>query len=211
MTPNRTLKASILNVVASLLIASTGATILWIKTDGAQAFTSEAARRLAVLHAPRVLPSIELEASDGAHFTLDSLKKRLLVVDFVYTNCPTVCVSLGTTFARLQMKLGDQARDDIRLVSIGFDTENDTPRSLAAYGKQHRADRRLWTLARVANPRDLPTLLSSFGVVALADRYGGFTHNAALHIVDSGKGLVRILDADDVEGAFAFVSASRIP
>ncbi len=184
--------------MAIVLIA--GTSVLWIRTDGARAFTSEGARRLAILQKPRVPPPILLEASDRTRFTLATLRGSITVVEFIYTNCPTLCVSLGEAFTRLQAVLTESRRDDVRLLSIGFDTAHDTPDSLAAYGKRHRADPRRWTLARVVNPPELPPLLAAFGVVVIADSYGGFSHNAALHVVDDRGRLFQILDADDVEG-----------
>lgn len=203
MTGRKSNQTVLLNVVAALTVASAGASILWIKTDGGRAFTSESARRLMIERAPKMPPPILLESSTGAHFTLGELGGGTVVVDFIYTNCPTVCASLGATFARLQAKLAKANRDDVRLLSIGFDTLHDTPDTLAAYGERHHADERRWILARAANPPELQRFLSSFGVVVIADGYGGFTHNAALHVIDSQGRLVRILDADDIEGVIA--------
>lgn len=211
MTRHRGDRWFLLSVVAPVAVTISGTTVLWIKTDGARAFTTETARRVAVAREPRVPPPVMLETSSRERITLADLRGRALVVDFIYTNCPTLCVGLGATFTRLQSKLVEAGRDDVRLVSIGFDTERDTPRALAAYGEQHRADARLWTLARVADPQGLRPLLTSFGVVVIADGYGGFTHNAALHVVDARGRLVRVLDAEDVEGVLALLSAGSAP
>ncbi|MBZ0146746.1 MAG: SCO family protein [Pseudorhodoplanes sp.] len=204
-------RSFLLSVTAPIVVAILGIMVLWIKTDGARALTTETARRLAITRTPRVPVPVMLEASDRNRFTLANLNGHIVIVDFIYTNCPTLCVSLGATFTLLQMKLVEAGRNDVRLVSIGFDTERDTPHALAAYGERHHADPRWWTLARVANPQDLPSLLSSFGIVVIADSYGGFTHNAALHVIDSQGRLVRILDADDVVSAIAFLSAKSAP
>ena len=197
--------------LATLIVLMAGTTALWIKTDGARAFTSESARRLAILQEPRALPSIPLEASDRRHLTLEALRGRTIIVDFIYTNCPTLCVSLGTTFARLQAMLRRAGRDDVHLLSIGFDIRRDTPEALAAYAMHHEADPRWWTLARPARPQDLAPFLSTFGVVVLADGYGGFTHNAALHVVGPQGRLVRILDQEDVEGVAALLAVRGRP
>ena len=93
------------SLVATTLVLIAGTSALWIKTDGARAFTSESARRLAITRYPRTPPPALLEASDRRLFTLEKLHGRIVVVDFVYTNCPTVCVSLGSAFTRLQAAL----------------------------------------------------------------------------------------------------------
>ena len=194
-----------------MIVLIAGTAVLWIKTDGARALTTESARRLLVSRTPRTPPAILLETSDRRHSTLEALRGRIVVVDFIYTNCPTLCISLGRTFARLQTIFSNLRRDDVNLVSIGFDAQHDTPDSLAAYAERHHASPRWWTIARVLNPQDMQPLLSAFGVVAIADGYGGFTHNAALHVIDTRGRLVRILDADDVEGVVALLAARTGP
>lgn len=203
-------RSFLLGSVTMLIVLIAGATVLWIRTDGGRAFTTEGARRLAVARTPRALPSIRLEASDGARFALDALRGRTVIVDFIYTNCPTLCVTLGSSFAQLQAALDTARREDVRLLSIGFDHEHDTPAALTAYAHHHGADPRRWMLARVADRRELQPLLSSFGVVAIADGYGGFTHNAALHVIDPRGRLVRILDADDVAGVMSLLAARTV-
>jgi protein SCO1/2 len=198
-------------LLATIVVLIAGTTFLWIKTDGARALTSESARRLAVSKQPRNLPSPLLEASDRKLFTLEALRGRMVVVDFIYTNCPTLCVSLGSAFSRLQASLVEASRKDIHLLSIGFDIARDTPDALATYGKHHLAGPASWTLARVVSAGDLPSFLAAFGVVVLSDGYGGFTHNAALHIVDRQGRLVRILDADDTQGVLDFIGKKQSP
>lgn len=209
MTRRRTRIRLLPSLVATTLVLTAGTSALWIKTDGARAFTSEGARRLAITRYPRTPPPALFEASDRRLFTLEKLHGRIVVVDFVYTNCPTVCVSLGSAFTRLQAALIESRRDDVHLLSIGFDIARDTPDALTAYGRRHLADPKRWTLARVASPRDLQPLLSAFGIVVISDEYGGFTHNAALHVVDHQGRLVRIFDTDDIDGVREFIGAKR--
>lgn len=195
------------STIALAFVLLTGTTALWIRTDGARAFTADAARRLAVERMPRTLPSVQLEGADRTLMTLDAFRGRTVIVDFMYTSCATLCVTLGSTFARLQALIDTAGRDDVHLLSVSFDLERDTPGALAAYGQRHGAKARRWTIARVADPRGLPRVLSAFGVVALADRYGGFTHNAALHVIDAQGRLVRILDAEDIAGVMSVFGA----
>ncbi len=197
------------SLLATTLVLTAGTTVLWIRTDGARAFTSESARRLAIARHPRTPPLVLLEGADRRMFTLEALRGRIIVVDFIYTNCPTVCVSLGAALTRLQAALIELQRDDVHLLSIGFDLARDTPDALAAYGRRHLADSTRWTLSRVAKPGDLQSLLSAFGIVVISDEYGGFTHNAALHVVDRQGRLVRIFDADDVDGVRDYLGTKR--
>jgi protein SCO1/2 len=71
---------------------------------------------------------------------------------------------------------------------------------MAEYGRWHGADGRLWAVARPAEG-DLDALLKAYGITVIPDRAGGFTHNAALHVVSPDGRLQAILDMNDVDGA----------
>ena len=66
---------------------------------------------------------------------------------------------------------------------------------------------RLWSLARVRDDAELKRLLAVFGVVVIQDESGGFTHNAAIHLVDRNGRLARIYDQDDIEAALEGIGA----
>ena len=46
------------------------------------------------------------------------------------------------------------------------------------------------------DPRDLGTLLETFGIVVIPDGAGDFQHNAAIHLLRTDGRLARVLDAD---------------
>lgn len=69
----------------------------------------------------------------------DVVQDRIVVMDFVFTTCTTVCPVLSAIFTGVQTKLGDALQNDVRLVSISIDPVRDTPARLKAYGARHRA------------------------------------------------------------------------
>ncbi len=200
---------SLRSIVATLLAISLGGLALWTETDGLRALTAESARRLAVASAPVIVPATHLELATGETIKFADLAGDIVFVDFIYTRCPTLCVALGTNFARLQDALRRTGRDDVRLLSISFDPEYDTPEALRAYGEAYGADMRLWSLARVNDSAELKRLLAVFGIVVIEDEAGGFTHNAAIHFVDRNGRLARIYDQDDIEAALEGIGPWR--
>lgn len=72
---------------------------LWWGTDGLQALTSETARRLDIAAAPRLLPDVLLRDQAGRPFRLTDYRGAPLVLEFIYTTCPDICLSLGTAAA----------------------------------------------------------------------------------------------------------------
>jgi len=189
-----------LTTAASILAFAAGLAVAHAATDGFEAFTLESARRLAALRSPAVLPDLALETADRGAVQFAALPGRVLLVDFVYTNCPTYCAALGSVYARLQRELAPEiAAGDVRLVTVSFDPGRDGPAELRAYRARHSADAAGWTLGRPAQPGALRDWLKAFGVVVIPDGLGGYAHNAAVHVVGPGRRLVAILDVDDVD------------
>jgi protein SCO1/2 len=185
-------------VVRTVLAASAamvlGCATLWHSTDGLKAFTTEASRRVAILAHPKPVPDIELTDSAGRSLRLSNYASRAVVVEFIYTQCPLICTSLGDAFAQLQI-LTDKAglRDQVQLVSISFDPADDKER-MSDYARIYGADGAQWIIAKPRNAEELPILLKRFGVIVIPDGDGGFVHNAALHVVGPDQRLMAIFD-----------------
>lgn len=187
-------------------VVAAGVAALSVQTDGFRVVTSEGARRLEVARAPRVVSPVSLIDQDGAAFSLADYRGRLLLVEFVYTSCPTICGLLGDTFGRLQDLLrGQPAAGKLSLLSISFDATRDGPAELKRYGDRFGARAPRWRIA-VPPAVELPKLLKSFGVVVIPDGMGGFVHNAAISIVDAKGRLVRVLDPDPAPRLLAEVA-----
>lgn len=189
------------SVFAVLAVCALGTASLWLGTDGLRAFTAEGARRLAVQERPRALPAAVLQDQDGRAFRLQDYQGRVVLVEFIYTRCLTVCSSLGASFQQLYRRLPAQGRADVVLLSISFDPRHDDPARLRDYARRYGADGRRWRIARINDPVQLQALLKAFGVTVIPDTYGGFEHNAAIHVLNRGGRLAAIHDPDDVPGA----------
>ena len=187
-------------IAASLAFAA-GVAVTHAVTDGFEAFTLESARRLAALRSPAPLPPLTLDLADGGRARLAELPAEVLLVDFVYTTCPTYCLSLGSIYAQLQRELAPEiAEGRMRLVSVTFDPARDGPGELRAWRKRHSEDAAGWDLGRPAWPGETEQWLSAFGVVVIPDQLGGYAHNAAVHVVGPERRLVAILDPQDIDG-----------
>lgn len=185
------------DVLLAAAVALAGTGVLAVGTDGFRAYTSEAARRAAVLRAPRALPAVELEDQDGRRFRLGDFRGRLLAVEFIYTHCQTLCVALGGAFAQIRDRLGPQALGrEVVLLSVSFDPARDDPARLRQHARHLGADGDAWRLARIADPAGLKAMLATFGIVVIPDGAGGFEHNAAIHLVGRDGRLRDIADYD---------------
>jgi cytochrome oxidase Cu insertion factor (SCO1/SenC/PrrC family) len=99
---------------------------------------------------------------------------------------------------------GADSRDDrIRLLSISFDPLRDDARALRGYATQHHSDPTRWIVAAPKIASDLHRLERETGTVVIDDGLGGYTHNAAIHVVVADGRLVRIFDFNQPEAALA--------
>jgi len=186
-------------VVASLAVCTAGAVTFWHATDGLRALTSEQARRLSITRSPRPVPDVLLEDQDGIAFRLADLQGAPVAVEFIYTRCQTLCALLSAgmrQFSASQRSSGSGASGRVHLVSISFDAAGDSTPRLREYASHYGAARDTWRIARVRDPRDLGSLLETFGIVVIPDGAGGFQHNAAIHLLRADGRLARVLDAD---------------
>ncbi len=184
---------------ASTLVTLAGIAVLWWGTDGFTAYTAETARRVEVLRAPRPLPPTALEDQHGREFALDEYRGRLLAVEFIYTRCDTICLSLGMAFKQIRERVPPEALGrDFALVSISFDLERDDPPAMQRYASIFDADGTHWRIARVRDATQLAALLEAFGVIVIDDGRGGFEHNAAIHLVGRDGRLAEIRDLGEI-------------
>src|SRR5712691_4974642 len=64
------------------------------------------------------------------HFYSDLIKDRVVVMNFIFTTCTTICPTMGATFSRVQRLLGDRS---VSLISVSVDPATDTPQRLDAW------------------------------------------------------------------------------
>jgi protein SCO1/2 len=96
-------------------------------------------------------------------FVGDVIGNNIVVMDFVYTTCTTICPVLSALFTQVQGKLGDAVGEEVMLVSMSVDPVRDTPQRLKAYSAKHRAGEGwLWLTGPKADVEDVLTGLGAY-------------------------------------------------
>lgn len=175
------------------VVLLTGLAAFTYATAGFRVVTSEGARRLAIARTPLAVPHVPLVDQDGVVFSLDDYRGKAVMIEFIYTRCPTLCSVLADDFSRM---LALTSERNIELLGISFDSDNDDRQALKLYAERFGAAMPRWRIAMPVERRDLAALLGTFGVVVIPDGMGGFVHNSAIYIVDANGRLVRIIDPD---------------
>ena len=189
--------------LACLCFALAGGGALHGLTHGFQVWTDEGARRLEVALKPVTVPDAVIDGPGIRAETLPELLQdgHVRVANFIYTNCLTVCLSLGTAFQQTQADLQQETElagnDGVRLLSISFDGRRDDATALSGYGQRFGADANWWQFVRVPASSQEQALLRRLGVVVGPDGRGDYEHNAALLVFDTSGQLVRIFDMQE--------------
>jgi protein SCO1/2 len=174
-------------------------------THDFQVWTAEGARRLEVALAPVPAPDVAVDGPGLANRTslaaLLADGRSVTIVDFIYTRCETVCLSLGTTFQQMQSALAQDAAPRVRLASISFDPRDSTA-DLRAYAARLGAGAS-WQFLRAADAPQTAALLSAFQVTVVPNGRD-FEHNAALLVVDPQGRLVRVFDVAEQQMALDY-------
>ena len=111
-----------------------------------------------------LVPDFAVTTQEGRTLRLSELHGEVVILTFIYTRCPLpeFCPAMDAKFADLDRRIsavpGRAGR--LRLLSISFDPDNDTPEVLAAHAARRGAKPPLWTfavasdaeLARIAGP-----------------------------------------------------------
>ncbi|MDE0420954.1 MAG: SCO family protein [Gammaproteobacteria bacterium] len=192
------------SAAAAVLVLAVGGGALALGTDGWSVWTAEGARRQAVLTNPRPLPDYPLTDSRGNALNLAELETPLVVVDLIYTRCPTVCLAMGAQLRTLQTELAATGLSEkVGILSITFDPSDDR-QALADYLERFHAIAPNWRAARFDNDEDLERILEQLGVVLIPEPRVGFVHNAAFYLVENGY-VVEILEVEDRMGLLAAI------
>ena len=135
--------------------------------------------------AKMVIPDVPVLDQHGnkLHFYTDLIKGKTVAINFIFTNCTTICPPLAATFARLQKEMGDKIGKDVHLISISVDPVTDTPERLKAWGAKFKAGPG-WTFV-TGEKQEMDKLLNALGA-AVSKRED---HTPAMIIGNDLKGV----------------------
>jgi protein SCO1/2 len=126
----------------------------------------------------------------GGRFTLADVKGRIVVADFFFTTCPTICPKMSVQMARVQEAFKDE--DRLLLLSHSVTPELDSVPVLAEYAERHGADPARWRFL-TGDRKQIYDLARKSYFAVLDEGDGGpddFVHTENFVLVD-GKGRLR--------------------
>lgn len=202
-------KAVVGTLCATLAVLVLGIGTFLATTHQGQGLTTESLRQAEIQESPKTLAPLALFDARQQAFDMTQIDPagRILIIDFVYTRCQTLCVTLGSLFQNLQTAILQQGLENqVALVSISFDPEHDDAQALARYEKRLQMDPRVWQVYSLKNARDRQSLLDGFGIMVIPAPLQEFEHNAAFHIVKQQR-LYRIFSIEQATEALLYARA----
>ena len=117
--------------------------------------------------------------------TLKDLGGKIKVVSFIYTSCPDACLLATGVLSRLQGMLRDEGLlgGKVKLASITFDPERDTPKRLAEYAEGFGADGKSWLFLR-GSAADTGAVLSEYDIWTKPLPDGRIDHVMRVYLID---------------------------
>lgn len=189
-------------LVANIVVVLFGFILLFLGTDGFQAYTVETARVNKLMEEQPVFPDVTLEDSKERVYPFSEFKGKHVMLTFIYTACTDVCPELEMNLAQVYQSIPEQyIGEDIVFMSISFDPTRDDPETLEKYRTYFGSDGETWRMARITDEAELNSLLDEFGVIVIPDGYGNFQHNSAFYLVDPNGILTEVMDYTEIEAA----------
>jgi protein SCO1 len=142
-------------------------------------------------------PDFTLRDARGQEVSLSSQRGKLVLITFLYTNCPDVCPLIAENLNRALRQLGPE-RSEVRVLAVSVDPKGDTAKAVRAYEKLHHLVPEFRYL--VGSRKELAAVWAEYKVTAVASDPELVDHVAYTLLVDrSGKG--RVLYGSSVRSA----------
>jgi protein SCO1 len=77
------------------------------------------------------------EASPSNRRGAGWLRAKVVLLNFMFTSCTTLCPRSTDNLVKVRQALGDHAGRDVFLISVSVDPETDSPAVLKQYAEQH--------------------------------------------------------------------------
>lgn len=138
------------------------------------------------------VPDFELVDQSGATVRFAELGDRVVLLDFIYTQCPGPCPVQTSRQVALQRRIPEALRAKIRFLSLTLDPEHDGPAELERYAKARGADLSSWSFL-TGPPETLASLARAYGVGSLRKEDGSIDHTLVTFLVHDGRLLERYL------------------
>ena len=95
-------------------------------------------------------------------FYSDVLKDKVVLINFLFTQCGSACPLMMATLVQTKKELGEPFGQDVRFISISIDPLHDTPQDLAKFARKFDAEHPAW-LFLTGEPANVEHVVKKLG------------------------------------------------
>lgn len=138
---------------------------------------------------------ISLVNQTGTTITWDSLKGKIIVADFFFTRCPTICPGMTMNMKRLAAsihngkRVGDKTNKLVHFISFSIDPERDSVERLKYWANRFQIDPEQWWLL-TGDKKSIYDFALNEVKLGLIDGEGvdsNFIHSDKFVLIDSNR------------------------
>ncbi|HVT85182.1 MAG TPA: SCO family protein [Chitinophagaceae bacterium] len=131
----------------------------------------------------------------GKSVSWDSLRGKIVVADFFFTHCPTICVPMARNMKRLQesitnaQKVGDTTNPYVQFLSFSIDPERDSVPRLKYWADRFQINPEKWWLL-TGDKKAVYNLALNEMKLGMVDGEGvdsNYTHSDKFVLIDSSR------------------------
>jgi protein SCO1/2 len=127
---------------------------------------------------------VELTRADGSAVTLENFRGKPLVISLIFTSCHHICPTTTRNLDEVVQKAREAlGADSFEVVSVGFDTRNDTPERMAQFRRAAGVDDKRWGFLS-ADAGNMAELVGQLGFI-FTPSPRGFDHLIQSSIIDA--------------------------
>lgn len=119
----------------------------------------------------------------GRKVRLADYRGKPLVISMIYTHCPIICATTTRSLTALKLSQSAFGQDSFGVLTIGFDTENDTPEAMDLFAKRMDVDLKNWDFVS-SDPETIKKLSKDLGFTFYPTDEGGFDHITQTTFID---------------------------
>jgi protein SCO1/2 len=139
-----------------------------------------------------VIPYWSFLNQNSKEINSDQFSDKVCLVDFFFTNCPSICPKLTLKMKDVQDQLNTECIDNVELLSFTVDPRRDSVKRLKDYSKNYNVNDNNWNLLTGDQSTIYELGVNGFLVPNQEDALapGGFLHSEKLILIDK-KGRIR--------------------
>ncbi|MES1216633.1 MAG: SCO family protein [Bacteroidota bacterium] len=142
-----------------------------------------------------VLPEFSLTNQLGEKISWNEVGSKIVVLDFFFTHCPTICVPMTKNMKRLQEsirasdKVGDRVPNFVQFLSFSIDPDRDSVQQLKKYADRFQINPENWWLL-TGDKKAIYSFATNDMKIALTDGEGDdsvFNHTDHFVLIDRNR------------------------